>query len=465
MIRKVLVILLILTLVISQTACSNGAKEVGEHTGVVIPNPKDGVPTLTIMLNPAEHEALTANKFFRYYVDKFKKDFGVEVNYEKLGSSPGRLIEWEDRDEYIKELSIKLNAQNGSELIFSQFMPLEPIIRQGAAVKLNDKIPNLNKVYKGLLDDEIYFVPVSINYNSKIINIEALKSIQMEEPEINWTSQDRFEIRTKWLKVNKMHFNAYEWFITLESILDIDKAYDRENNRISLNTPKIIKDIEYARKYILGGNYILNKNYKLENYFRMITDDNSEEFQESMYLMKKNKELGHIESGVLENILRAIDVYNANYIYGTVLMPEFSDKEVMLKASGFTVNKNAKNPELAYEFINGLLSNEIQMRLYNDNEDGYYPVNKDIEDNIKAIEEEKVADKRVLQTKKHVLNQMKDSQMKLWNTENLDLLNLKQMIEEDLVKIILADTKYSDVELSAKLSELEHKYNIYLNKQ
>jgi ABC-type glycerol-3-phosphate transport system substrate-binding protein len=344
-------------------------------------------------------------------------------------------------------------------------MPLEPIIRQGAAVKLNDKIPNLNKVYKGLLDDEIYFVPVSINYNSKIINIEALKSIQMEEPEINWTSQDRFEIRTKWLKVNKMHFNAYEWFITLESILDIDKAYDRENNRISLNTPKIIKDIEYARKYILGGNYILNKNYKLENYFRMITDDNSEEFQESMYLMKKNKELGHIESGVLENILRAIDVYNANYIYGTVLMPEFSDKEVMLKASGFTVNKNAKNPELAYEFINGLLSNEIQMRLYNDNEDGYYPVNKDIEDNIKAIEEEKVADKRVLQTKKHVLNQMKDSQMKLWNTENLDLLNLKQMIEEDLVKIILADTKYSDVELSAKLSELEHKYNIYLKKQ
>jgi ABC-type glycerol-3-phosphate transport system substrate-binding protein len=461
MIRKAFVTMLILAF--SLTACSNTAKKVGEQAGVISPIPKGGDATLTIMLNSAEHENFTANKFYRDYVDKFQKDFGVEVRYEKLGSNPGRLVELEDRDAYIKELSMKLYVKDGPELIFSQFMPLEPVIRQGAATKLNGKIPNLDKVYEGLLDDEIYFIPISISYYSKIINLEALKTTGIEEPSLDWTSQDRFAIRTKWLKMNKIYFNAYEWFITIESIVDIDKAYDGDNNRISLNTPKVKKDIGDTRKYILGGNYILNKDYKFENYYKMITEDNSKEFQESMYLMNKNKELGHIESGMLENLLRAIEVEGKNYRYGTVLMPEFSDKEAILKASGFTVNKNAKNPELAYEFINGLLSDEIQMKLYNEDENSYYPVDKDIEDDIKAIEAYKVTDEKVLQTKEYVMNQIKNTHMKLWNTEDLKLLNLKEMIEEDLVKIILADVEYSDIELSAKLSELENKYNIYLN--
>ncbi|HYE12656.1 MAG TPA: ABC transporter substrate-binding protein [Patescibacteria group bacterium] len=463
MVKKIVICLLILVIAFSQTACSNTAKEVGEHTGVVIPKPKDGDATLTIMLNPEEYDALPANKFFRDYVDRFENNFGVEVRYESIGSNPGQLIEMEEQDEYIKELSMKLYAKNGPELIFSQFMPLGPIIRQGAAAKLNGKISNLDKVYDGLLDDEIYFVPISIRYYSKIINLEALKTTGMEEPDVDWTSHDHYEIRTKWLNANKIHFTSYEWYMAFESIVDLDKTYDSIHNRISLNTPITKKNIRDIRRYIFDGNYILNQNYKFENYYRMITEDNSKEFQESRDLFSQYEQSGHIESGRYENLLRTIDVYSNNYNYGTIMMPEYSNKEVMLSAGGFAINKNAKNSELAYEFINGLLSNEIQMQIFNDVEDGFYPANKDIEEDIKALEAEKVADERVLQTKEYVLNQIKNEHMKIWNAENLDFYNLKKMIEEDFIKIILADKEYADVELSAKLSELENKYNIYLN--
>lgn len=131
MIRNALVAILALVLVISQTACGSTVKKVGEQAGVVIPKPKDGDATLTILLNPAEYENLTAYKFFGDYLYRFEKDFGVEVKFERIGSSPGKLVELEDRAEYIKKLSTRLYVTKGPELIFSQFMPIEPIIKQG----------------------------------------------------------------------------------------------------------------------------------------------------------------------------------------------------------------------------------------------------------------------------------------------------------------------------------------------
>ena len=195
----------------------------------------------------------------------------------------------------------------------------------------------------------------------------------------------------------------------------------------------------------------------------MIFEQDSKESEESFNLFIKNKESGHIQSGILKNLLRAIDVQNANDINSTVTMPEFSNKEILLEACGFVVNKNARNPELAFEFLNGLLSNDFQMDIYNDSKNGYYPVNKDIEKNIKAIEADEVKDEKVLKAKEYVLNQIKNGQMMFWNTENLVFLDLKEMIRKDLAKIILADKEYSDVELSATLKELENKYNIYLD--
>lgn len=459
--RKITAILLALAIAFSLISCSK-AKNVGAE-GVISPVPKDGDATLTILINPVEYENLTAYEFFGDYLYRFEKDFGVEVEFERIGSSPGQLVELEDREEYIKKLSTRLYAAKGPELIFSQFMPIEPIIKQGAATKLNNKIGNLNKVYEGLLEDDIYFVPISIKEYNRIINLEALKTIGIAEPELNWTSQDFYEIRTKWLKENKVYFNSYEWNVAFNSIIELDKAYDSGINMIALNTSTIKNDIADTREYVFGGNYILNKNYKFENYYRMIFEQDSKESQENLNLFIKNKESGHIQSGMLKNLLFAIDIQNANDINGTVTMPEFSDKEILLEACGFVVNRNARNPELAFEFLNGLLSNDFQMNLYNDSKDGYYPVNKDIESDIKAIEADKVKDEKVLKAKEYALNQIKNGQILFWNAENLVFLDLKEMIEKDLAKIILADKEYSDEELSATLKELENKYNIYLN--
>lgn len=462
-IRKAMTIILIAVMVLSQMACSNTSKQTGKQDGIVIPKPNEEAATLTILINPMDYGNLKIRDFYTEYVKQFEQDFGVKIEYQEIGDAPGRLTELEEYDEYMKELSTKLYVKDGAELIFSDIMDIEPVISQGAAAKLNEKVPNSKNIYLGLLDDEIFFLPIAIEYFPKCIDKEALATTGYSIPELDWTSKDAYDIRAKWLKANKVYFNGHEWAVMFQHIVNLDKAYNSISKKLELNTPSIKQSIKDLRNFIFNGNYIVNKNYHYENYYKMFYEENSSESIESYALYDKNVELGHIDGAGYANLLKADDVELRNKKNGTIMLPGYTDREIMLEACGFAVNKNGRNLELAYEFINGLLDKEVQLNIYHNDEFRYYPVNKNIESDIRAYEAEKVKDQRVIDTKEYVLNQLKTKKFKLYNTADMDFSYLKYMIEKDLSAIILADTEYTDAELSAELKGLEDKYNIFLN--
>lgn len=462
-IRKAMMVMLTLLLIIAQIACSNNTKAVGKQEGIVIPKSNEGEPSLTIVLNPYDYDAFFMSEYYLDYVSKFERNYGVAIKYEKIGDIHNGVIEPEDHDEYIKKLSTKLYAKDGLELIFSYMWAIEPLIKQGAAVKLNEKVPNAKNIYFGLLEDENYFAPISIQYRPIMINLEALKTTGLKAPELDWTTKEGFDIRTKWLGANQVYFNSYEWEVMFHHIVKLDEAYDPANNKLALDTPIIKQRIKDFRSYILNGNYIINKSYTFENYYRMIYEADSPEGKEDFRLWQINNESGLIDGAPFLNLLKPADVEVENEINGTMALPKFSDTEVMLEAYGFAVNKNGKNLELAYEFINGLLSDEIQLSIYQNDKLKFYPVIETIEKDIKAIEAEIVEDQRVIDAKEYVLDQLKTKKFKLWNTANLDFTYLKRMIQRDLTPIILADTEYTEAELSTELQKLEDKYNIWLN--
>lgn len=461
-IKSAFLVILVALLVLSQIACSNSSKQAAGQDGNVVPKPDGEETTLTIMVSAYEYNYLAGTKPFIDYTYKFEKDFGVDVKYEKIGSIPGEYLTQKDSDEFLKKLSTKLYAEEGPELIFSVYSNVEPLIVQGAVAKLNDKVPNIKNVYSGLLDDEVCFVPVGINFPFILFDLEALTTNGYKVPEMNWTSKDLFDLRTKWLEENSIYFNSHEWGRVFDAIIDLDKLYDSKSNKFTLDTPETRQAIKDVRSYIFNGNYIINKNHKFEDYYNMFFEINSPEFIENGELFDKNREAGFFDIGSASNLLKAIDEETAHKNGGTIAMPIFSDEEVILDATTFGINKNGKNLELAYEFINGLLSDEVQKSIYDD-DDRYYPASKSIETDILELEAARVKDQRVIDVKEYALNQIKSQKMKLWNTMNIDLINLKSELEKDLATIILADNECSEVEMSAKLREFESKYNIFLN--
>lgn len=461
--KKLRILLFAMILSIVFSACTNPFQSISNSRKVISPRPEDQSTTLTILLHPNDYYNINTNSFYRDYIYRFQKDFGVEIKYEQVGRTAGSLIDEKDEDEYIKKLSTKLVVENGPELIFSESMGLEPMIAQGVVVKLNDKIPNLNKIYKGLLEPEVGYVPVTMNYTSRLINLEALGEIGLEIPDLTWTTKDRFDIRTKWLAQGKAYFNSSEWNVIFDALVDLEHAYNPDENKIYLNTNEMKQQLANAKEYVLEGNYVLDKKFKLKNIYNMLYEEDSQEFKQSFDLFLANVQSNTIEAGVVENLFRAVDVDRKNRNHGTVMLPEVSDKKPFIGTSGFAVNKNGKHLELAYEFINGLLSDEMQLQLYYEGSQPYYPVDENIESTILSEEADKVKDPRVMETKAYALNQVKNGVIRIGNSTNLDFEALKLRMERELTKIIFSDYPYTEERLSEALQKLEDQYNLYLN--
>lgn len=458
--KKIAAIVLALIMAFSLVSCSN-SKDAG-GTGVISPEPKDGKPVLTIMLNTIEYDTLTRTKCFSEYIDKFKSDFGVDIKLEKLMSNPNGLITSEEQSEYIQKLSTKLFTKDGPELIFAQYMSMEALIKQQAVVDVKGKVPNLDRIYDSLVGDKLYYVPLGLLYYSRNVNKEALERLKIEKPGFDWASKDYYAIRDKWLSQNKIWFNGDEYSKVFNQFIDFDSLYKAGEKKITINTPEVRQRINDARNHIFGGNYKLTNGYKYENYYNMAFEDKSEEYKLGFQYYEENNSDDYIDAGIMANIFRAGELDRNNKSYGTVMYPQFKDKEIMMDSYGFLVNKNGKNLDLAYEFINGLLGDEVQMSMF-DSDRAYYPVNKKIEADILKREANTSLDPEVIKLKAYALKQLRDGGYKLWVTTDNDIYKMQMLLYKDMGKFILADNPYSDEQLQAELKKLEDKYNIILN--
>lgn len=480
MVKKLIALITAFAIIFSLTSCS-GTKNAGGE-GVIPPVPKDGKPELTIILSSKDYSELSSNSWLAQYIAKFKRDYGVDVKFEQIETKKD-YVSQEEMDEYLKKLFVKLTTKDGPDLIFNQYMNIEPLIEQHGVADLRGKVANLDKVYDSLLGDKVYYVPLGVEYIGLLINRAVLAELGIDEPLMNWTPEDFYTVRDKWItnnrvKNNKVSFDHLQYARLFQQFIDVESLYNAEENKVTLNTPVMIQKINDLRSYIFGGNFQLIDGFKYENYYNMFYEPRSEEYKKNFEIWENRELEDELEIAQIDNLLRAGNADERIDKYAVINEPfifymhrkdmKNITKGVSIFSNGFLINKNAKNPDLAYEFVNGLLSNEVQLSMM-DHENEYfkfYPVNKEIEADILKLEAEKNYDPRAIQVKAIALQDLKEGKCILDATEKRELSDIYKvmgMIEKDLTKLIMADKSYSDEQLQEELKRMEDKYNIYLN--
>lgn len=457
MIKKSIAFILIAALCIL-TACSNGGAAAGDIVSPVVTEER---PELVIQINSNEYEMLKIDKVWQEYIRNFKSQMGVNIKFDILDLSFGS-NELEEKNEFMKNLAFKLYTNNGPDIIFTEYFFFQEVIEQGAVAEVSDKIPNIGKVYPELLNDKVYYVPIGMHYYCRGLNSKVLQDLKIPTPEFDWTRSDYYSMLDKRSSNINIDFNPveYENVISRYIISKIDLKI--EDKKLSINIPEAIDGINQAREEIFNGNYIVNQDYTYKNYYNMLYEENSKEHAAGSELIDSTADSRIWVSMV--NGFRAEDIAEETAEGTITAMPEFSDSRPYIRTRGLLVNKNSQHLELAYEFINGLLNDEVQLALF---EEGayynYYPVNKDIEDEIRKIEAQRVTDQYAIKLKEYVLQELKSGDFDTVEDFNQEIFDIEVMFYRDLSRYILADKPYSSEVLDKELKALVDKYNIYLN--
>ncbi|RKD31955.1 extracellular solute-binding protein [Thermohalobacter berrensis] len=389
------------------------------------------------------------------YIDKFQLETGIKVKIDA--------IEANTYDDYIKKLNTKLYFKKGPTLIlFSESENYSKYIDNGVALNVKGRINNYKKIYNSLKYKDS-FVPIGMTYVATILNKNLLEELGMKEPNFNWTNKEYLHIKKKWLEEEPRYFNITEYKDIVVNPLNRLEIIDKDKKIVTLNNLKVKNVIKDAQKKIFSDNYIINSKYSYMDYYEMFFDYDSDKYLKSMrkdyHYENRNKVLKY-RFGIngLKTLVTSTKMKKENLL----ILPRI-DKDIGLKTWGFIVNKNGKNVEIGMKFLDGLLSDEVQLLMFNFSTYGGYPVNKNIEDKISKIERKNNVSKKAIELRKYILKKIKAGIYKPYRQIDSVKYEFQLMLHKDLMKLIFTDKLYTDEELSMELQKLENKYNIWLN--
>lgn len=379
----------------------------------------------------------------------FKMDKNIDVSYDVIYANT--------YEEYLNKLNVKLYKEKGPTLIyFHNGSSIKNYIEQGIALDIEeDKVPNIKKLYKTFKKDDNYYIPIGINYPTMVLNKPMLDRLNIKRPNINWSRKDFLYMKNEWLESQNRTFNSTDYLYTVRHpYYELEVVYEI-NKKIKLNNDKVKKFITKARNQLFSGDYIFMHDSQF--YYNAIFEYKSDEFYKEYKERKQYNEESLIASHETENALKVREDNRANGDY--IHLPNIYNKR--LNTFGFIVNKRGKNIELGLEFINELLSNKNQMKVYKDQTYWFYPVNKEIEDKINEVDRGNGVAEKYITMRKHVLDKIKSGDDMNYLGEDVKVQYIRESIEKDFFKIIFSDEEYTDEELENKLIEMENKYQLY----
>ncbi|WP_066499180.1 extracellular solute-binding protein [Abyssisolibacter fermentans] len=443
--QKILIIIICIMLV-SMFGCTN------ENN--VYKNKKMDEDSKQIIILMKKFDYDNMGTILKEYKAKFEKDKGINVNID--------IIDAATDDECQKKINAKLYIKNGPTLIFiSDGESYKEYIDQGIALKIADKIKNYNKIYSGIRK-EGYFVSIGMNYIPLVLNKKILDEMCIPKPGLDWSTKDYFDIKKRWLDYTPRYFTTQEfWELAGNKFYNLE-ILDESNKTVSLNNDKVKDFIKNSRNEIFSGKYMLNENYNYENYYNMFFNMNSDEYKENVDTIEKTSNQSLRKVYFRKNPLKTITLRDNIFLNELVILPNVIYNG-SLSSWGFIVNKNGENIDIGLEFISGLLSDDVQLQIYNDKRFPYYPVNKKIEKEIETIEKENNINAKLTELMKYLLSQIEEGKYKSMNDGSKVFKEIESMWNKQIVKFIFSDELYTDEELSRELQKVENKYNLWLN--
>ncbi|WP_425449668.1 extracellular solute-binding protein [Dethiothermospora halolimnae] len=378
---------------------------------------------------------------------KFGLERDVSVSYD--------IIYANTFEEYLEKLNIRLYQDNGPTLLyFYNSSSAKKYIEQGIALDVKNKIQNTKKLYDIFVGDNMYYIPIGMNYSAISLYKETLDMLDIKEPSLNWTKKDFLDIREKWLNYEKRLFTGQEYlYLVTYPYYELD-IIDGKTKEIHLNNDGVKEFLRKTRSDIFSEKYCLS--HDPDFYYNAIFNFKS---KESNILSDEIKSYGDqlLSTSYSENTLKVRSRVRKNK--NIIVLPSVYNKD--LHTYGFMVNKNGKNVKLGLEFINELLSNENQMKLYTDEVYWFYPVNKEIEDEINERDKKNNMDEKYISMRKIILDRIKSQKGINYLGEGMKVKHIRDSIKKDFFKIIFSEKEYTDEELENKLIEMENKYQLY----
>ncbi|KGG81369.1 hypothetical protein Y919_01050 [Caloranaerobacter azorensis H53214] len=396
-----------------------------------------------------------------YYIPKFKEENNVEVRYE--------IVYANTYEDFIKKRNFKLYQKNGPTLIpivrngINEKI-LERYVKSGVALELTDKISYLSKIYDGLKEEKVYYVPIGMSYTAMVLNKNLLDKFVIEEPNFDWTKEDYLNIKEKWLSLEPRHFTKRDYIDIVKGPLYELKLID-DNNKIKLNTLEVKNFIKNARSKIFSDSYILSKDFSYEDYYKIFVEGIVTPEWEKAMRFYKSIERECLVSTLGVNIFETQQISEKIDRENVLILPEVIEGNNNFYTWGFIVNKHGKNVEKGIEFVNGLLNDDIQFLMYNAGAltGNFYPVNKDIQNKIEKLDIKYSYNEKAIKLKMYILDMLRKCNIKPYSFDTVIHQELYDMLHRDLFKFIFVDKPYTDEELSRELQKLEYKYNMWLN--
>ncbi|WP_425448504.1 hypothetical protein [Dethiothermospora halolimnae] len=445
--KKVLVIVTCMALSLNLFGCSSN--EVNTTKKDIENNKKE----ITI--------AVRKSNIYPPGLEMYRFPFGfendVKVNLEEIKAST--------HEEYLKKLNTKLYLEDGPTLILiDEEETYDKYVNQGVALEVGDKIPNIDKLYDGFKKEKMYYVPIVMDYTPIEIHREALEQLEIKEPKLDWTKEDYIKIKEKWFKKQPRIFSLREYLDTVKYPFKNIKIFNNDMTDVKINTDEIKNYVKDAKNKIFSGRYALKKEHK---YYKYAEYDNWKD-EGVMELVKFNdsNKIGELDDRLLisnwgDSGLKFRESFGRTQ-ENIVKLPEVMRNEYQIRTWGLIVNRNGKNTDLGFKFINGLLEDEHQINIYKNQVMDDFPVNKDIEGDIDKLAKEKGIKDKFINLRKYILNKFNKGEYKLYKSQGSKKIEFYDMLEKDLAKIIFDKREYTDKELNDKLQKLENKYNMWI---
>ncbi|WP_069649310.1 ABC transporter substrate-binding protein [Caloranaerobacter ferrireducens] len=441
--KRVITIILCLMLLLSLNGCTS-AKDSS--------NVKN--KEITILIDSNSYHDLKFNApVFNAYKQKFEREKGIKVNFDVIDVK---------NKEYENKLRSKLYLKDGPTLIYvSPWSFCGSLIKTGIALKVDDKLKNYAKIYDSIKDENKCFIPISMYHYPIALNRKVFKKLGIEEPGLDWTREDYFRIREKWLTEEPQNFTPYLFRELMWNIMEELEVYDSKNNKVNIDKSKVIGYIKKLKDELHSGKYILKDSYTFENYYRMFYEIESKEYKEAKEMTLYNDTDSIRRQFYYRNALNSLGNSVEMDIGEHIVLPQVVDEFKKLVLWGFIVNRNGKNIDLGLEFLNWLLSDEVQLEIFKKKRD--YPVNKDIEDEIEKIEKDNNINEKSIALRKYLLTKIKNGDYKSLKNYSDKYLVIRSELTNNIIKFVFADKDYTDEEITEEMKKLEDKLNMWLN--
>ncbi|WP_425449796.1 extracellular solute-binding protein [Dethiothermospora halolimnae] len=377
------------------------------------------------------------------------------------------IIKGDTYEEFLDNINVKLYLDKGPTLIYISYKPYyyQMFKEKGIAKKVDhNMIPNINNIYDFYLEEEIYFVPIGAYYICTSFNKAQIEKLDIEIPGFNLTINEYYDIRKKWVEYNapiEISWSDVEDIVRIR--LDNINIFSEDYKAINIDTKIMRESIKTMKKEIYSGKYILPNDFTYEDYYKACFDFSHQERSKYEEFRTKGMTAYYLTFSA-DNGLKTSSM-KSGVIDNRVIFPNVEHPKYNVDLGGFIVNKNGKNKELGYKFLNRLLEEEFQMKMY-EGQYMYAPVIKTVEDDIEKIESKQGLEPEIMELKNYIYDKMEkgEIQPRLYtNDRTLKTFNLRRKLYKDLFKFIFTEEEYSVEELSRKLKELEDRYSVYLN--